>query len=336
MSFLVGDSISNVVVAKVELHLWQGSPFSNTGPIAQTSMSLPSRKVPSQSMHSTLLMTTGRFGGGPPASGCGGGGTGCLRAGGVAATGSGGGVSFAGDLSSLLPPMSDRSIGVGEGNIPPGVCWGEGFASVALVVGVCANRSRPGGGTPVRKNLIGEGVGGVRSFKRLLVMSARGGGVVGPFVGGGSTVGEVATVGFCSSSCSGAGGDEAGPIVEGGSLVGGVVMVGGACTGAGGSVDGPLSGRGSLFPSFESWAGTGFSRVAGAFITTSGRGGSGGAGRSGTGGRSADKASSSIPMMNRASCRREARTETFFRVRRRSTSRVEFRCDAEEIMHRTS
>ena len=68
----------------------------------------------------------------------------------------------------------------------------------------------------------------------------------------------------------------------------------------------------------------------------SGRGGSGGAGRSGTGGRSADKVSSSIPMVNRASCRREARMETFFRVRRRSTSRVEFRCDAEEIVHRTS
>ena len=68
--------------------------------------------------------------------------------------------------------MSDRSIGVGEGNIPPEVCWGEGLASVALEVGVCANRSRPGVGTPVRKNLIGEGVGGVRSFERLLVISA--------------------------------------------------------------------------------------------------------------------------------------------------------------------
>ena len=110
-------------------------------------------------------MTTGRFGGGPPAAGCGGGGTGCRRGGGVAATG--GGVSFfAGNLPSLLPPMSDRSIGMGEGNTPPGVCWGEGegLASVALEVGVGANRSRPGDGTPVRKSLIGEGVGGVRSF----------------------------------------------------------------------------------------------------------------------------------------------------------------------------
>ena len=66
------------------------------------------------------------------------------------------------------------------------------------------------------------------------------------------------------------------------------------------------------------------------------RGGRGGAGGDGTGGRSESKASSSIPMTNWASRRREARTETFFRVRRRSTSRVEFRCDAEEIVHRTS
>ena len=63
---------------------------------------------------------------------------------------------FAGKDPSLLP-MSDRSIGVGEGNIPPDACWGEGLASGALEVGVCANRSRPRGGTPVRKNLIGKG-----------------------------------------------------------------------------------------------------------------------------------------------------------------------------------
>ena len=232
--------------------------------------------------------------------------------------------------------MSDRSIGVGEGNILPDVCWGEGLASVALEVGVCANRSRPGGGTPVRKNLIGERVGGVRSFERLLVISARGGGVVGPFVGGGSAVGEVVTVGVCSGACSGAGGGVDGPFIEGGSLVGGVVVMVGACTGAGGGVDSPLSGRGSHFSSFEPWAGSGFSRAAGGSIATSGRSGSGEAGRSGTGGRSTDKASLSIPMINRASCRREARTETFFRVRRMSTSRVEFRCDAEEIVHRTS
>ena len=253
----------------------------------------------------------------------------------VAATAGGGGVSFAGNLPSLLPPMSDRSIGVGKGNIPPDVCWGEGLASVALEVGVCANRSRPGGGTPVRKNLIGEGVGGVRSFERLLVISARGGGVVGPFVEGGSLVGGVVTVGGSSGVCTGAGGGVDGPFVEGGSLIGGVVTVG-ACTGAGGGVDCPLSGCGSRVSPCELGAGSGHYCVAGESITTSGRGGSGGAGRSGTGGRSADKTSSSIPMMNGASCRREARTETFFRVRRRSTSRVEFRCDAEEIVHRTS
>ena len=218
------------------------------------------------------------------------------------------------------------------------MCWGEALASVALGVGVRANRSRPGGGTPVRKNLIGEGVGGVRSFERLLVISARSGGVVGPFVGGGSAIGEVVTVGVCSGACLGAGGGVDGPFVEGGSLrvVRGVVVMVGACMGAGGGVDGPLSGRGSRSSSFEPWAGSGFSHAAGGSIATYGHGGSGGAGRSGMGGRSADKASSSIPLMNRASCRREARTETFFRVRRRSTSRVEFRCDAEEIVHRTS
>ena len=210
-------------------------------------------------MHSTLLTTTGGFGGttvcGGGGTGClraggevatgggGGGGDGCASgcggvgggagageaatggggfgAGGVAATGGGGVVSFAGNFPSLLPRMSDRSIGVGEGNIPPEVCWGEGLASVALEVGVCANRSRPGVGTPVRKNLIGEGVGGVRSFVRLLVISAQGGGVVSPFVGGGSTVGEVVTVGVRSGACTGAGGGVDGPFVEGGSLVGG-------------------------------------------------------------------------------------------------------------------
>ena len=64
MSFLVGDRISNVVVAKVELHLSRSSPLSNVGPIARTSMSLSSQKVPAQSVHSTLLMTMGCFGGG--------------------------------------------------------------------------------------------------------------------------------------------------------------------------------------------------------------------------------------------------------------------------------
>ena len=63
------------------------------------------------------------------------------------------------------------------------------------------------------------------SFERLLVISARGGGVVGPFVGGGSTVGGVVTVGG------------AGTVTVGGCS--------GACTGAGGGVDCPLSGCGS-------------------------------------------------------------------------------------------
>ena len=156
----------------------------------------------------------------------------------------------------------------------------------------------------------------MRSFERLLVISARGGGVVGPSIDGGSIVGGVVTVG---GPCT---------VTAGGCI--------GACTGAGGGVDCPLSGRGSRGSPCGPGAGSGLSCVAGGSITTSGRGGSGGAGRSGTGGRSADKASSSIPMINRASCKREARTETFFRVRRRSTSRVEFRCDAEEIVHRTS
>ena len=143
------------------------------------------------------------------------------------------------------------------------------------------------------------------------------------------------TVGVCSGAYTVAGGGVDGPFVEGGSLVGGVVTVG-ACTGAGGGVDCPLSGCDSRVSPCELGADSGHSCVAGESITTSGRGGSGGAGRSGTGGRSADKASSSIHMMIRASCRREARTEPFFRLRRMSTSRVEFRCDAEEIVHRTS
>ena len=85
-----------------------------------------------------------------------------------------------------------------------------------------------------------------------------------------------------------------------------------------------------------SGSGSGSSSEAGGSITTSGLGGRGGAGRVGTGGRSENRASSSIPTINCASCNQGARTETFFRVRRRSTSRVEFRCDAEEIVHRTS
>ena len=152
--------------------------------------------------------------------------------------------------------MSDRSIGVGEGNIPPGVCWGEGLTSVALEVGGCANRSRPGGGTPVRKNLIGEGVGGVRSFERLRLISALGGGVVGPFVDGGSIVGVVVTVGSAGSMTG-----------DGGS---------GACTGAGEGVDCPLSGCGSRVSPCELGAGSGLSCVAGGSIVRSGRGGSAG------------------------------------------------------------
>ena len=71
-----------MVVAKVELHLWQGLPLSKVGPIAlMRSISFPSLKVPSQSVHSTLLMTMGRFGGGPPAAVCGGGGTVVVRSG---------------------------------------------------------------------------------------------------------------------------------------------------------------------------------------------------------------------------------------------------------------
>ena len=100
--------------------------------------------------------------------------------------------------------------------------------------------------------------------------------------------------------------------------------------GSGGGV-GSAGGSGSARPAM----GSGTTGKAGGSINTFGLGGRGGAGRMGTGGRSESKASSSIPMIKRASCRREARTETYFRVRRRLTSRVEFRCDAEEIVHRT-
>ena len=93
-------------------------------------------------------------------------------------------------------------------------------------------------------------------------------------------------------------------------------------------------GRGSL--DGVGTVGSAFSCVAGGSITTSGRGGRGGVGGFGTGRRSENMASSSIPVTKRASCKREARTETFFGVRRRSTSRVEFRCKAEEIAPRTS
>ena len=81
---------------------------------------------------------------------------------------------------------------------------------------------------------------------------------------------------------------------------------------------------------------SGSSSEAGVSITTSGLGGRGGAGNVGTGGRSEKRASSSIPMINCSSCNREARTKTFFRVHRRSTSRVKFRCDVEEMEYRTS
>ena len=58
---------------------------------------------------------------------------GVILAGGVAATGGGGGGGgfFAGKDPSVLP-MSDRSIGVGEGHIPPDACWGEGLAQQRL------------------------------------------------------------------------------------------------------------------------------------------------------------------------------------------------------------
>ena len=105
--------------------------------------------------------------------------------------------------------------------------------------------------------------------------------------------------------------------------------------GTGGTGEIGSSGRGDEAGT-PSGSGSGSSSEAGGSITTSGLGGRGGAGNVGTGGRSENRASSSIPMINCASCNREARTETFFRVRRRSTSRVEFRCDAEEIVHRTS
>ena len=52
ISFLVGESIFNVVVAKVELYLWQGLPLSKVGPIAlMRSISFPSLKVPSEVMN---------------------------------------------------------------------------------------------------------------------------------------------------------------------------------------------------------------------------------------------------------------------------------------------
>ena len=127
------------------------------------------------------------------------------------------------------------------------------------------------------------------------MISARGGGVVGPFVGGGSTVGGVVTVGG------------AGMVTVGGCS--------GVCMGAGGGVDRPLSGCGSRVSPCGLGAGSGLSYVVEGSIVTSGRGGSVGAGRPRTGGRSTDKASSSIPIMNCPSCRREARTETFFWVR---------------------
>ena len=149
--------------------------------------------------------------------------------------------------------MSERSIGVREGNIPPGLSWGEGegLASVALEVGIGANRSRPGGGTSVTKNLIGEEVGGVCFFERLLVISARGGGVVRPFVDVGSIVGAVARVGPSSA-------------VTGGGVC--------CCSGAARVVDGPLSGRGSHVSPFGLGAGSGLSCVAGGSIVASGRG----------------------------------------------------------------
>ena len=85
-----------------------------------------------------------------------------------------------------------------------------------------------------------------------------------------------------------------------------------------------------------SGSGSGSSSEAGGSITVSGLGRRGGAGSVGMRGRSENRASSSIPMINSASYNREARTETLFLVRRRLTLRVEFRCDAEEIVHRMS
>ena len=122
-------------------------------------------------------------------------------------------------------------------------------------------------------------------------------------------------------------GSEAGVLALGGRVMGAMQSKGRSVGGVG-----SVGGSGSV----RSGVGSGSSCEAGGSITTSGLGGRGGAGRTGTGGRSESKASSSIPMINRASWRREARTETFFRVRWRSTSRVEFRCNAEEILHRTS
>ena len=186
---------------------------------------------------------------------------------GVVASGGGSGSSFAG-RAPLFLPMLDRSFGVGEGNNHPDVCWGQGFASIVLEVGVCTNTNWPGGET--RKNLISEGVGGVRSFELLRLISALGGGVVGPFLEGGSIVGGVVTVGSA------------------GTMAGeGVCSC--SCAGVGGSVGCPLLGCVSCVSPCGPGAGSGLSRAAGEPITTSGRGGSGGAGRSGTGGRSPDR-----------------------------------------------
>lgn len=75
---------------------------------------------------------------------------------------------------------------------------------------------------------------------------------------------------------------------------------------------------------------------AGGFNTVSGLGGRGAASKIGTGRRSKGRASYSIAMLNQASCRQEAITETFLLVLRRSTSRVEVSCNGEKIVHRTS
>ena len=129
-------------------------------------------------------------------------------------------------------------------------------------------------------------------------------------------------------------GEEGKGFGRGSVAAGGAWFAGGSVTVDSGGKIGASGGGDEAGSASES--GSGSSSEAGGSITTSGLGGRGGAGRIGTGGRSENRASSSIPIINCASCNREARTETFFRVRRRSTSRVEFRCDAEEIVHRTS
>ena len=149
------------------------------------------------------------------------------------------------------------------------------------------------------------------------MVAARGGGVVGPFVDGGSIVGGVVTVGVA------------------GIVMGEYVFIS-AGTRAGRCANCPLAGRGSRVSPCGPGAGSGLSCAVGESITTSGRGGSRETARSGTDGRSVDRASSSIPMMNRASCNRGARTEIFCRVSGRSTSWFDWNCDAEEIVHRTS